>query len=251
VLRERREACGLTLDDVARTTKIAKGVLRAIESGDALHLPAPIYTRGFLKAYAIEVGLDPERAADDYLGALERLHPAEHDGRAANHDRERYRNASPRQFRRIARLVGLAAAVGLVAYVASFNTRQELVPATPSDIGEEADTAPAENALAVDAAPAADVAHAALGDAPLRIEIVPQAPCWLSARVDGERVIAKLLKPGERQTIDVNDEAVLRIGEPGALSFSINGQSGRPFGPAGQPVTVRITRANFREFLSS
>ena len=64
-------------------------------------------------------------------------------------------------------------------------------------------------------------------------------------------MIAKLLQAGDRYTLAVNQEALLRVGEPGALSISINGQTGRPLGARGQPVSVRITKDNFREFLIS
>ena len=63
-------------------------------------------------------------------------------------------------------------------------------------------------------------------------------------------VVAKLLQAGERHTLEASEELVLRVGDPGALSFSINGQAGRPLGRAGEPVNVRITKDNFRDFLS-
>jgi hypothetical protein len=85
---------------------------------------------------------------------------------------------------------------------------------------------------------------------PLRLELQPQGPCWLTANVDGTPVVAKLLQAGERHTLEASEELVLRVGDPAALSFSINGQAGRPLGRAGQPVNVRITKDNFREFLS-
>jgi hypothetical protein len=72
----------------------------------------------------------------------------------------------------------------------------------------------------------------------------------LTANVDGTPVVAKLLQAGERHTLEASEELVLRVGDPGAVSFSINGQAGRPFGRAGEPVNVRITKDNFRDFLS-
>jgi hypothetical protein len=48
----------------------------------------------------------------------------------------------------------------------------------------------------------------------------------------------------------VHDEVVLRIGDPAALAFSINGMAGRSLGRAGGAVTVHVTRQNYREFLS-
>jgi len=49
----------------------------------------------------------------------------------------------------------------------------------------------------------------------------------------------------------VRDALVLRVGDPGACAFSINGRAGRLLTTAGTPVTVRITKDNFKEFVSS
>src|SRR5262249_50785528 len=78
------------------------------------------------------------------------------------------------------------------------------------------------------------------GDAPddlLHFDIHPQGLCWLSATVDGSRIVYRLMQPGDQLTLDVHDEAVLRIGNPAAFGFSINGRQGRSLGAAGQPVT--------------
>jgi hypothetical protein len=267
-LQRRREERGLTLDDLWRSTKINRPVLRAIETSDVLHLPAAIYTRGFVKAYAREVGLDPDSTADEYLRRIEPLrsqHLLVDDGRLpplADHPAPIDANGDARQLlavnqmRRFSRLSFVIAAAGLVFYISSFYRAEPRLPAPARDgSGEQAvsDAVAARQSEGGESvtADAADAMAAAVGDSSLRVELVPQGLCWVSARVDGERVVSKLLRPGERQTLHISDEAVLRVGEPGALSFSINGQSGRPLGPAGQPITVRITRDNFRDFLSS
>jgi cytoskeleton protein RodZ len=262
-LRERREARGLTLDDIARTTKIGKPTLRAIESSDVLHLPAAIYTRGFVKAYAREVGLDPATTADEYLDKIEPLRshhllvddgvlPPLSDSHTHVDVNGDARNLlAENQVRRFGRLTVLAAAVGLILYLGSFGRGDETIGESGVAPDEELSDAARAGGPAPDASSPADVAPASIADRPLRVELIPQGPCWVAARVDGERVVAKLLQAGERQTLDISDEAFLRVGDPGALSISINGQIGRPLGPPGQPITVRITKDNFREFLSS
>ncbi len=58
-LREAREARGLSLDDVAHVTRIPRSSLALLEEGRADKLPAPVFVRGFIRAYARAVGLDP------------------------------------------------------------------------------------------------------------------------------------------------------------------------------------------------
>ena len=60
ILAQTRERLGLELPDVEQRTKIRVKYLRALEDEDWEVLPAPAYTRGFLRAYAEELGLDSE-----------------------------------------------------------------------------------------------------------------------------------------------------------------------------------------------
>jgi len=72
VLRARREAAGLDLEAVARETRVRRAVLEALERGDTGPLPAPVYIRGFVIAYAQVVGIeDPEALAGQYLRWLQ------------------------------------------------------------------------------------------------------------------------------------------------------------------------------------
>ena len=70
-LREARELRGLSLEEIAQETKINKIFLEALEKEDWDVLPAEIYVRGYLRAYAEAVGLDPKEVLLRYE-ALER-----------------------------------------------------------------------------------------------------------------------------------------------------------------------------------
>src|SRR5262249_28016794 len=74
-LRKAREQRGLSLAQLADLTKITIPTLRAIESNEIERLPGSFYTRGFLKAYAREVGLDPAETIRRYSAILDN-HPA-------------------------------------------------------------------------------------------------------------------------------------------------------------------------------
>ena len=55
-----RERKGVDLVRAERDTKIRVRYLSALESGDYRDLPGAVYTKGFLRNYAIYLGLDPE-----------------------------------------------------------------------------------------------------------------------------------------------------------------------------------------------
>ncbi len=65
LLKTKREISGLTRRDVAVKTKIPLDQLEAIEDGRLSSLP-PVFAKGFLRAYANELGLDAEAVLDDY-----------------------------------------------------------------------------------------------------------------------------------------------------------------------------------------
>ena len=56
-LKQRREALGISLDEIAQKTHIRMAYLEAIEAGHTERLPSQIHLRGFLRLYASELGL--------------------------------------------------------------------------------------------------------------------------------------------------------------------------------------------------
>lgn len=76
-LRRAREKRDLLLSDVARTTKVARTTLDLMEKGDLGLLPAPVYVRGFIRAFARAVGADELPALSLYDRALASRYAAE------------------------------------------------------------------------------------------------------------------------------------------------------------------------------
>jgi cytoskeletal protein RodZ len=69
-LRRHREQRGISLEAISNTTKISARMLRAIEDEHFDQLPGGVFNKGFVRAYARQVGLDEEETVGDYLAAL-------------------------------------------------------------------------------------------------------------------------------------------------------------------------------------
>jgi len=69
-LKKEREQKGITLDDIALTTKIGIRLLRALEEEKFDQLPGGIFNKGFVRAYARHVGIDEDQAIADYMTAV-------------------------------------------------------------------------------------------------------------------------------------------------------------------------------------
>jgi cytoskeletal protein RodZ len=117
-LRRARETRGISLRQVANVTRITVRALEAVERNDLSRLPGGIFTRAFVRAYAAEVGLDPEVTLREFLaqcpeeGAAVPTAAPHSIGGGAGTWRERV------PFRRIAIAVLLLALAGVAAYAA-------------------------------------------------------------------------------------------------------------------------------------
>lgn len=70
-LRQAREGRGISLRQIAATTKISVAALEALERNDISKLPGGIFSRSFVRSYAIEVGLDPDQTLAEFLDRFE------------------------------------------------------------------------------------------------------------------------------------------------------------------------------------
>lgn len=69
----RREDLGLTLSDVFVRTRISVKNLTALERGGFASLPAPVYTRDFIRQYAKVLDINPHQALQEYGAYLQSL----------------------------------------------------------------------------------------------------------------------------------------------------------------------------------
>lgn len=68
-LRREREMRGVSLDDIARSTKIGTRFLRALEEEHFEILPGGIFNKSYVRSYAHYLGIDEEEAVADYMVA--------------------------------------------------------------------------------------------------------------------------------------------------------------------------------------
>src|SRR5882672_5133162 len=61
-LRNLREQQGVSLEELARATRVLYRHLEALEADDLASLPAPVFTKGFIRAYCQVLGVSPAEA---------------------------------------------------------------------------------------------------------------------------------------------------------------------------------------------
>ncbi len=78
VLREAREASGMTQAEVATRLRLSAQIIKDIEADDYSHFSAAIYVHGYLRHYASIMGLESQPLIDAFtkMGFLEQLSKA-------------------------------------------------------------------------------------------------------------------------------------------------------------------------------
>jgi cytoskeletal protein RodZ len=256
-LREARERRGISLRQIANATKISVGVLEALERNDISRLPGGIFGRAFVRSYAVEVGLDPEQTIQDFIAQFPHDsvtvgHPTStqvEDNDAVESDR---RTAST--FLRLI-LVSVPIA-GIVVYLTATGRLTPrsgpAAPGAPSPAG----TSASETPVAADPTPTPSAPPAAQPRTPpasdrLTVALTATRACWVSATADGQLRLERLLEAGERQTLEVRHELVVKAGDASAIAMTINGAAAKPLGKEGEVVTARINLTNFKSFLTA
>ncbi len=123
-------------------------------------------------------------------------------------------------------------------------------PAAPKNKAVVATASPAPISTAPQnvtetAAPAASKAPSVVGAT--RIELEASEPSWISIRGgDGTTQLARLVEPGNIQSVDIREPAVLRTGNAGGLTIRSNGKSLGPLGPHGVVREVEFKDGEFK-----
>lgn len=237
-LKDAREQSGLTLSELAGRTRIPIKFLRAIEQNDFARVPPGIFVRSFIRTFAREVGLDPDEAVAAYLSATTPVVEPEVDSPPREEiDEEVGTRFSALNLAESRPGWGYALMVAaLIVAIVSINRDETGVPdaiETPAAPAAAADT-PARP-MEPDVRSAVATTGTALG-----IELHAEGLCWVRVIADGELRLERLMQPGETETVTAQREISMRVGDPAALSYFINGQPGPVLGAPEVPVTVRV-----------
>jgi cytoskeletal protein RodZ len=265
-LREARERRGMSLRQIANATKISIGALEALERNQLSRLPGGIFSRAFVRSYALEVGLDPDTTIQEFIAqfphdSLTAAQPTLSHGED-NEALESHRKLASAFLRLLAFSLPI---VGVVMYYGAGRSWPGGNPrpvsrgessAGPLESGGEAASAVTPEPAGTPANPvSSDVAAPAVSPAAqtdlITVGISAIAPCWVSTIVDGAPVIQRQLRAGDKLTLDVRRELVLTAGDAAALTVTLNGQDARPLGKTGQVVITRINLSNFKEYLAA
>ncbi|MGB9612185.1 MAG: helix-turn-helix domain-containing protein, partial [Bryobacteraceae bacterium] len=259
-LREEREKRGLSIDELARQTRIHARYFEAIERDDIASLPGGFFYRSFLRQYARLLGI-PEEV---YQPEIERS-LAEEAGRPYTVP-ERHIDVpplpTPKGSRREEVVWWAVRAGGLLLTVAACTglyigwERWKHSQAVPAAAQQQAPTAAQPSPMPA-TAPAAPVlspqqtqetalapasAVAAVAGSPVRVVVRASELTWVGVWQGRKFLFGDLMRPGEVRGFGGDDVLRLKIGNAGGVRLEWNGKEMAPIGPRGQVRTIEFRR---------
>jgi cytoskeletal protein RodZ len=231
-LRELREAKGVSLDDIARSTRVGRRHLEALETDDWAELPAPVFVKGFIRAYCEFLDASPNEALGLYREASGELPKPE---RAQSV----LRGAPSRRVGPLMVSLVLFLALGASLFalrVGLKGSQRQAPPASTASVPASSDAAtatapapaaaPAPGAPAPSAAPAQQSSAPAAGPKPAGQRLVMRAvePTWIRVQVDEGQVAEELLQAGAVREWTAARRFVLTVGNAGGLELDLNGK---------------------------
>lgn len=235
-LRRERLVREITLEEISAATKISVRLLKALEDSDISRLPAPAFTRGFIRSYAIHIGIDPEEKVCAYLGDL---------ADASAGVSPSVARARPRFWRGRSATAGtIVGSVTAILLVLGLIARPERRPAArPDKPTARAARVELKNvATSSEPTPVVQQQESPALPAPPQSEHVVSlllefdADSWTKLDAAGETLLEGLVRGGETRRFQARGGFRLTLGNAGGVRVTIDGHALESLGRTGQVI---------------
>jgi cytoskeletal protein RodZ len=250
-LRQLRETRGVSVEEIARVTRVGSSYLHALEADDFSSLPEPVFTRGFVRAYCQAVGETPDEALALYEGRTEAPSSATPTAPAATTVRPRTVTSHatadmPPRTRGpvlVSFILLVVLGVALFAVTLALQSGRETsddrrgggtaVPAPPA-ASQSRPIDPPASAAPVPAASGGGTATAAVAS-PSGYRLVARAiqSTWIRVRTEEGRTTEETIPAGQSREWVSARPFTLTVGNAGGIELELNGRALPPLGPSG------------------
>lgn len=241
-LRGAREEQGRGLQDAARVLRVRTDYLLALEEERFDTFGGDVYAKGFLRSYAVELGLDPEPLLEAYRREVSESEasPTELVSTGAASGASP-RKAPPAWIAWVAvvtvALVGLGVLGLLGDRTPETASPDENDEAPPSDGENQDDEGGGEDEPEPDPEPESDPEpEPAIEGVDLMLAF--EEASWLRVVVDGTPLVEETVDSGETRQFEADSEIEIRFGNAGGVRIEHNGEDIGSPGSRGEPLTV-------------
>jgi cytoskeletal protein RodZ len=252
LLKEARQSKEVSLEEVEEQLRIRKKYLQALEEEDFSIMPPEVYVKGFLRNYAIYLGLDPEEIRDLYYKGkpVEKGRKPDFLGRSGSMAREATgphafpMDMSLTQSRLLAfpfLVIALAILafllLGLWAFRQYFPLPAETKPETKATVTtREPRPTFTPTSVVTPTTPAPIGTPTPKVYTGVEVELAMLERAWLQVHVDGEKVFEGVFDEGTKITWSGKERVAVRCNNAGGVEVTLNGQKLGPLGNRGQVV---------------
>ncbi|WP_066635349.1 helix-turn-helix domain-containing protein [Desulfolucanica intricata] len=227
ILRQTREAKGLSLQQAEEETKIRRKYLEALENEKFDVLPGPVYVKAFIKTYAKYLGLNGEELVAGLTGqAAEEIPVFIKKAENTLMDRPAF-TWKPRYWRYLAAifLVGVIALFG-AAYKENNSFLTERRTGTPQQ-SEQTDREDVNhNNIENNNKQSADNNTTTEDEQGVNLRLnVTSERCWMLVKVDGNIAFEGTLPAGQSKDFTAQEEIWFKLGNTGAVQVVVNGEN--------------------------
>lgn len=240
-LKKERELRGISLKEIADSTKINLRFLRALEEDQLDILPGRFFIKGILRSYADYLGLEESAVLNKFYEEEQRRKEEKSD---EPNDVDTS-SSIPRSFKN--KLYFTVTFIVLVALLASLyfifhKDRNELSPiqSKPAPVLKEEEIKPP---------PATKIPVPAPEATEMKLSVTFHQDTWIQLYIDGELLLDGIKYPGDEFSATASREIIFNLGNAGGLRFAINDKAGRPLGRSGQVVkNIQITLDSWKDY---
>jgi len=241
-LKKERELRGISLNEIADTTKINLRFFRALEEDHLEILPSKFFIKGIIRAHTEYLGLESEPYLNQYYQMEKMKEQAE--------EEEKIETSKPDVPKKVKRILFVFLVVIILAILTSIYflmlkkeppitkiqetlppvLQQEIVVPPPQNVEPEMTPAPTPTQL--------------------DLLITFNEETWIQIFADGKLALDGLKYPGEVFETTAQEELIFYSGNAGGFTFFLNGRKGKPFGRLGDVARdIRITLQNMEQFI--
>ena len=283
-LKRERELRGITLEEIARETKIRASLLGYIEADRFDRLPAGVFRQSFVRSYARYLGIDENKPVREYLQVEDRLNSGGQWSRVAQPTRPslgarmKTRSAGAKSAAILPSVVALLGALTIFYFVeVGARTEQDSLsaPGNAAVAQLSQDHAPAPGPasrnngkhvgvsgsggqsglsvlgeLATKPSPETPSGVRSVSVAEPRLRIKAREEAWVRVSAGEITLFSGILRSDETRSFSLQRPLNVKLGNPLGTQLWVNDQIFGRLGEPGKTKTIVVSEENYRSYLA-
>lgn len=262
ILKNTREAKGITIEQVAEATSIRVLYLEAIENEQFNLVPGEVYLKGFIRNYANYIGLNGPAMVEKYKEQVEANKKHEHPVQADTND---IKHKQPEQInqrktksaksdvsaiksllekyvtkRNIILLAGIIVFIAAASFLSSFfsGSKDSEPSKTKQAAVESVQSESANKSQAASVLKDQSGVYIVNDAANIEAQVEFSGDCWTEAYADGKEVFMGMMSAGKTVNWKAEKELQIKVGNVRVAKINCNGQL-IPYAPDENGIVVR------------